>query len=106
MTFEQQYKPETILSTLDTQTPKTMTAIANEVGCVRNTVARILNQLEKQRLVKQVQIKGSNNRAWVRVVDTYEIEGSLNEQGCTCAGEMYAGMRFKMVIYKDEKQRK
>jgi predicted ArsR family transcriptional regulator len=53
MTFKQQFSQDDILATLDTQTPKTMTAIANEVGCVPNTVARVLKQLEEQGL-KQI----------------------------------------------------
>jgi len=53
MTFEQKFKPETILAVLDTHTPKTMTQIAKECGCVRNTAARILKGLEQQGLVKE-----------------------------------------------------
>jgi DNA-binding transcriptional regulator GbsR (MarR family) len=101
MTFKQQFSQDDILAVLDTQTPKTMTAIANEVGCVRNTVARVLKQLEEQGLVKQVHIKGSNNRAWVRVVDVYETEGVINELGCACIGSEYAGMKFKIIVYKE-----
>jgi predicted transcriptional regulator len=101
MTFKQQFTQADILAVLDAQTPKTMTAIATEVGCVRNTVARVLKQLEEQGLVKQVQIKGSNNRAWVRVVNVYEKEGLINELGCACAGNEYAGMKFKIIIYKE-----
>jgi DNA-binding transcriptional regulator YhcF (GntR family) len=78
-----------------------MTAIANEVGCVPNTVARVLKQFEEQGLVKQVQIKGSNNRAWVRVVNVYETEGLINELGCACVGKEYAGKKFKITIYKE-----
>jgi len=101
MAFKRQFTSEEILSALDTQTPKTMTAIANEVGCVRNTVARILKGLEQQGLVKQIQIKGSNNRAWVKVVNVFETEGLINELGCACVGNEYAGMKFKITIYKE-----
>jgi len=101
MTFEQKFKPETILAVLDTHTSKTMTQIAKECGCVRNTAARILKGLEQQGLVKQVQIKGSNNRAWVHVMDVYETEGLINELGSACVGNEYAGMKFKITIYKE-----
>src|SRR5665647_3065565 len=101
MTFEQKFKTESILAVLDTQTPKTMTQIDKECGCVRNTAARILKGLEQQGLVKQVQIKGSNNRAWVHVMDVYETEGLINELGSACVGNEYAGMKFKITIYKE-----
>src|SRR5664280_3395667 len=101
MTFEQKFKPETILAVLDTHTPKTMTQIAKECGCVRNTVARILKGLEQQGLVKQIQIKGSNNHAWVKVVNVFETEGLINDSGCACVGNEYAGMKFKITIYKE-----
>lgn len=101
MTFEQKFKPETILAVLDTHTPKTMTQIAKECGCVRNTAARILKGLEQQGLVKQIQIKGSNNHAWVKVVNVFETEGLINDSGCACVGNEYAGMKFKITIYKE-----
>lgn len=101
MTFQQQFKPDDILKTLDPETPKTMTQIGKECGCVRNTVARILKGLESEGLVKQVEISGGNARAWVRVVNTYKTDGIINDYGCACVGSEYAGKKFKIIIYKE-----
>lgn len=100
MTFKQQFTQQDILAVMDTQTPKTMTQIAKECGCVRNTVARILKILEQIGLVREVEIQGSSNRAWVRVLDVHETEGIITDLGCAYVGNEYAGKRFKIVVYK------
>lgn len=97
MAFEQKYTKDDVLAVMSTNTPKTITLITGDLGCVRNTALKFLRELEKEGKVKQVEVAGGTNRAWVKVQGK-EIEGYIDQEGCLRVDQEYAGKKFKITI--------
>lgn len=60
-----QYKPEQFIEILDRESPSTIPYIRKHLNCARYDVARYIAELERDKKVKRVEIRGGSP-AWVR----------------------------------------
>jgi len=58
LTYEKKYTGEMVLNCLDTQQAKAVVVIKECVGCSRNTVKTLLDELEREGAVKRITIEG------------------------------------------------
>lgn len=58
MTYEKKYTGDMILNCLDTEQARAVVVIKECVGCSRNTAKALLDELEREGLIKKVTIEG------------------------------------------------